>query len=719
MTFIPFPEFRPDVNDFRGQHTQVLAGVLPRGDGYGPMAALQAYTSPLAAGNDTYTKILLHMDGTDASTTFTDDNSGGSAHSWTANGNAQIDTADSHFGGASGLFDGTGDYVTANDHADFTLGSGDFTIDFWFKCVGAGGSALRIAGQCNNTATAATTSFAILRTSGNVIQASVSDGASLTTVTGTTQFTNALNTGWHHVAFVRTSNVLKLFIDGTQEGSNTAFSATVQDSANQISVGRNGEQTGNEWNGWLDEFRMSVGIARWTAAFTSPQKAYDTAANSICRGLFYARKTDGTILVFAATSTRLFTLNNTTLDWIDVSKSGLAYSAVPTTDQWQFAQFGSTAVAVQANTAPQSIALTGTAFADLAGSPPTARYVAVVGRFLVLSGLTSNPNRVHNSDLDGITTWTAGTGFANFVDLPDGGVVRGVAGGEFGLVLQETVTRKMTYISGAKPAFSFERVSEEKGLLGAYSIVRSGERVLYVSPQGFQMYYGGELSPIGKERVDRTFLADLDLGNLQMLIGAADPSGTRAFWAYKSQSASSTTQYDKMLCYDFGLDRWSPVLSISGQFLASITRPGVTLDGLDSLFGTNIDTITLSSLDAVQSALNASLAGATTAGQLGFFNGTNLEGTLEIPEQGDDSRRMFISSIKPRTDAPTVYGSIRYRDNAQSALSQTSETLINSQGRCPQRRDTQLARGRIRIPAATLWTYAMGMVMDVFPTGQR
>ena len=117
--------------------------------------------------------------------------------------------------------------------------------------------------------------------------------------------------------------------------------------------------------------------------------------------------------------------------------------------------------------------------------------------------------------------------------------------------------------------------------------------------------------------------------------------------------------------------------------------------------------------------LNASLAGATTAGQLGFFNGSNLEGTLEIPEQGDDSRRMFISSVKPRTDAPTVYGSIRYRDNAQSTLSQTSETLINSQGRCPQRRDTQLARGRIRIPAATLWTYAMGMVLDVFPTGQR
>ena len=72
------------------------------------------------AVDDGYTVALLHMDGADTSTTFTDE----SGKTWTANGNAQIDTAQSVFGGASGLFDGTGDYLSASDHADWQLDGG-------------------------------------------------------------------------------------------------------------------------------------------------------------------------------------------------------------------------------------------------------------------------------------------------------------------------------------------------------------------------------------------------------------------------------------------------------------------------------------------------------------------------------------------------------------------------------------------------------------------
>ena len=78
---------------------------------------------------DAATKLLLHCnDVPDASTTFTDD--GVTGHTITANGNAQIDTADKKFGAASGLFDGTGDYLTAPDHTDFDFSGGVFTIDF-------------------------------------------------------------------------------------------------------------------------------------------------------------------------------------------------------------------------------------------------------------------------------------------------------------------------------------------------------------------------------------------------------------------------------------------------------------------------------------------------------------------------------------------------------------------------------------------------------------
>lgn len=230
----------------------------------------------VSADNDEYTKVLLRMDGADGSTTFTDTNAGGSAHTWTASGNAQIDTAKSKFGGASGLFDGTGDYISTPDHADFTLGSDDFTIDFWFYVNFAGGSAKYPAGQVDAAGAANVNSaWYFSRSAANVISAVVISGTTQTAVTGTTQFTNAVNTGWHHCALVRTGNTLKLFIDGVQEGGDVAFSSTINNSTGNLTVGRLGDTAFPAWLGWIDEFRLSVGIARWTANFTPPQAAAD------------------------------------------------------------------------------------------------------------------------------------------------------------------------------------------------------------------------------------------------------------------------------------------------------------------------------------------------------------------------------------------------------------------------------------------------------------
>lgn len=72
---------------------------------------------------------LLHMNGSDASTTFTDQR----GHTFTAAGNAQIDTAQSKFGGASGLFDASGDYISTPDSDEWSFGSGDFTIECWYR----------------------------------------------------------------------------------------------------------------------------------------------------------------------------------------------------------------------------------------------------------------------------------------------------------------------------------------------------------------------------------------------------------------------------------------------------------------------------------------------------------------------------------------------------------------------------------------------------------
>lgn len=302
-----------------------------------------------------------------------------------------------------------------------------------------------------------------------------------------------------------------------------------------------------------------------------------------CRGKFFARNVDGSILVFAGTSDRLYTLDNTTLAWTDVSKGGTAYSALDSTANWTFAQFNSVVIACQANTVPQAFTLgSSSQFADLGGSPPQAAYVAVVNRFVVLSGLLSTPRRVQWSGLNAITTWTSGTTYSDFQDMPDGGNVRGVVGGEFGVILQDTSIRRMTFSPGADIIFQIDRLARDLGTNLPYSVVDAEGLVLFYSTKGFMMISGdGSMKPIGKERVDRTFAASVDFAAPHLTIGATKPDSSLVLWAYKAADYNGTG-FNKALVYDTILDRWAP-LDLEGDYIASMAKPGLTLESLNTI----------------------------------------------------------------------------------------------------------------------------------------
>lgn len=213
-------------------------------------------------GNDQYTKILLHLDGN-----LTDSNLGGSAHTWTAHGSSFV---------TSGQKFGTGaiqcPYADTPANADFVLGSGDWTIDFWFDTLAAGnGTSRNLAGQNSAAFTFAATSFFIQLNSANKVTANTCNGAAFFTVNGTTAIATA---GLHYFEFVRTGNILRMFLDGVQEGGDVAITGTVPTSASALSVGRSGAYTNETFNGLIDEFRLSVGIARNTANFTPPTTPY-------------------------------------------------------------------------------------------------------------------------------------------------------------------------------------------------------------------------------------------------------------------------------------------------------------------------------------------------------------------------------------------------------------------------------------------------------------
>jgi hypothetical protein len=521
------------------------------------------------------------------------------------------------------------------------------------------------------------------------------------------------------------------------------------------------------------------------------------ALPAVCRGAFYALKTDGSVAIFAGTSDRLYMVVNTDYSWKPVSRTatftvtaaspgvitktahGFAandpfvasnsggalpaaitagttyyvktvlsadtfsfsatpggaaintattgtgthsltslYSSLSSDTQWQFAQFGSLVFATQKNSVLQVYDLSSsTAFADCAGSPPQASYISVVGRFLVLSGLLSNPYRIQWSGLNATTTWTSGINSSDFQDFPDGGIVRGVAGGEAGIVFQDQAIRRMSYIPGSPLIFQIDRIAQDKGLFAPYSIIRAGELIFFHSAYGLQKIApGGFPEQIGREKVDRTFFDDLDKTALQLFIGAADPRSTRVFWAYKSTSGEEGV-YDKILGYDYALDRFFP-LSMTGEYLLGMSQPGITLENLDTL-SSSIDALG-ASLDSFAVSTQPLISQFSNEHKLGFFQGINLEATLESGEQGTDGARIRMLGFRPVADAPTLYGSASYRETQQTAVTSTNEILINARtGRCDLNRSTRYSRMKIRIPSDTTWTFAAGVEPDIRPEGKQ
>jgi len=229
--------------------------------------------------NDPYTKIMLHMDGSNGGTTFTDVNSGGSAHTWTAT-SATTSTTSPKFGTAS-LITSAG-FVTTPDHADFTLGSQDWTIDFWMNCNGTTGL-VGLAGQMDAVGNLPSISVAITRGGGGgVITAQIQTPSVTTTLVGTTSFGGTST--WNHFEFSRSGSTVRMFVNGVQEDVDTV-SGALNDSSSNWSVGRIGDNTSYTASSCkFDEFRLSVGVARHTANFTPKSAAYAVTAVKLTTG---------------------------------------------------------------------------------------------------------------------------------------------------------------------------------------------------------------------------------------------------------------------------------------------------------------------------------------------------------------------------------------------------------------------------------------------------
>lgn len=198
----------------------------------------------------------------------------------TAVGNAQLDTAQKKFGTASGLFDGTGDYLTTPDDTAWAFGTGKFTIDFWVRFVSVGGNqSYFMVGQRDADNSFWGVGIYINGASSAIIFHSIESGtwkinwdAGVGTLSADT---------WYHIAVVRdgtTEATWHAFIDGVEKTKNLALGSYANgtlDSSSTLNVASASTSVvGLPHNGWLDEVRVVKGTAVWTSGFTPPSAPY-------------------------------------------------------------------------------------------------------------------------------------------------------------------------------------------------------------------------------------------------------------------------------------------------------------------------------------------------------------------------------------------------------------------------------------------------------------
>ena len=213
---------------------------------------------------DSFTKILIHSDTDDGSTTFTD--SSPSEHTITPTGNVHHETDKKRFGKTSIYFDGSGDFLTIPDSAEHNFTNSDnFTVDFWIYPTASSGNPTIFSswGTGDNSANAGDHYLYYQQSTGNLFWGGGNvASAGSEWETGVSLSDNV----WQHIALVFDADNDKAyaFKNGVRINSGAAVCA-ITATANDLKIGD--DNNINYLKGYLDEFRISKGIARWTSDF--------------------------------------------------------------------------------------------------------------------------------------------------------------------------------------------------------------------------------------------------------------------------------------------------------------------------------------------------------------------------------------------------------------------------------------------------------------------
>lgn len=425
---------------------------------------------------------------------------------------------------------------------------------------------------------------------------------------------------------------------------------------------------------------------------------------------------NGTATIATVPTTTTFTYTKNGADISTTADTGTVtfLYTTPANQRWRFTQFGNVLIAANGGNKLQGYNVnTSSTFQDLASDAPEARYVTVVRDFVVSGYINSStvyPSRVQWSALGDESNWAnSATTQADFQDIPDGGSVVGITGGEFGLVFMDRSIHRMSYI-GSPLVFQFDNISRNQGCYEANSIIQYGGTSFFLSDDGFYACDGQQILPIGNEKVNRYFFDDVDEGSLGLMSAAVDPARKLVIWAYASQASATV---DKLLIYNYQTNKWTSGTTTASR-IASSSTPSFDLEGMD-VFG-NLEQIDSSFDSRVWLGGKMQFAGVRDT-KIVTFSGADNTAYIETGDIEMPGTTSAITMAKPIVDGGSGSVALFSRRLLSDQVVFGSQTAADSENRVSIRGVGRYHR--LQLTPTGAWKNAVGLDVEMNPLGTR
>jgi hypothetical protein len=460
-------------------------------------------------------------------------------------------------------------------------------------------------------------------------------------------------------------------------------------------------------SGSLTDAKNVVSQAIGYGPFPTPVSFSSAAAENLT-SLYAAKAPDSNTYFFAAGLSKIYTVSGSgTLTQVN---TGLTTGA---NDRVRFTQFGKSVIICNNAEKLKSWVLgTSTTFAEVAATAPIAKFITVVRDFVVCANTletTQQQYRVRWSAINDETDWVENVNTqSDYQDIPDGGQIMGIRGGEFGLVLLERSIHRMTYV-GTPFIFQFDNISRNKGCMVSGSVAQYQGITFFLSDDGFYMCDGQQVVPIGAEKVDRFFLSDASESDYPTMSAAIDPVRKLVIWNYKSVDATR-----KLMIYNFQTKKWT-YGDANTDYLGEASSGASTLEELDSISG-SIDALT-TSLDSLLYIGGKYFLGGTYGTRVYSFTGANLTGSIATGDI-DVGANSVVTLARPIVDNGSGSLSVASRTLLNQSVTYGTSTAADSENRVSLRSAGRYHRLKL-VPTGANWKTAVAVDVDITPQGVR